>query len=135
MRGAMPQITELLEDPSTTIAVIGASDDPAKYGHRIYRDLKAKGFKVFPVNPNRETIDGDPSYPTLMDLPERPTILNLVVPPPATLEVLRRARRLGHTTVWIQPGAESPEVLEELESGGYTYLANACIMVKSPSHA
>ena len=131
----MPEITELLHDPSTTIAVIGATDDPAKYGSRIYRDLKAKGFKVLAVNPNRDTVDGDPAYPTLVDLPERPTILNFVVPPPTTLQVLRRARRLGHTNVWIQPGAESPEVLEELESGGYSYLANACIMVKSPTHA
>jgi predicted CoA-binding protein len=127
----MPTITQLLDEPATTIAVIGASDDPAKYGSRIYRDLKGKGFTVFAVNPNRDTVDGDPAYAGLDQLPERPTILNFVVPPELTLEILRRAGDRGLTTAWIQPGAESPAVLTFLEEQGFRYRAGACIMVES----
>ena len=131
----MPTITDLLEDPATTVAVIGASDDPDKYGYRIYRDLKGKGFTVFAVNPNRDSVDGDPAYRSLDDLPERPTILDFVVPPPLTLAILRRAKERNLTTVWIQPGAESPEVLSYLDDEGFEYLANACIMVRSRTFA
>ena len=54
----MKDITELLEQPDATIAVVGATDDPSKYGNVIYRDLKKKGFVVHPVNPNRSQVDG-----------------------------------------------------------------------------
>jgi predicted CoA-binding protein len=127
----MEDIAHLLEDPTTTIAVVGANDNPDKYGSRIYRDLKAKGFTVYPVNPNRDTVDGDPAYDTLADLPEAPTIVDFVVPPRRTLRILGQCRQLGLANVWVQPGAESPKVLEALESGGFNYLAGACIMVHS----
>ncbi|MCJ7725452.1 MAG: CoA-binding protein [Acidimicrobiia bacterium] len=131
----MRDIAQLLTDPSTTVAVIGANDDPAKYGGRIYRDLKAKGFKVFAVNPNRDTVDGDPSFKSLEDLPESPTIVNFVVPPQRTLRILQKCRELGLLDVWIQPGAESEEVISYLDEAGFNYLANACIMVHSLSTA
>jgi predicted CoA-binding protein len=115
--------------------VVGATDDPHKYGSVIYRDLKNKGFRVYPVNPNRETVDGDPTYASLAALPERPTILNLVVPPEATLRVLEAARDLGLWNVWVQPGAESPEVLSFLQANDFNYLANACIMIQSRMRA
>ena len=124
-------IAQLLMQDDTTVAVVGATDDPAKYGSVIYRDLKAKGFRVFPVNPNRSTVDGDPAYPSLADLPEKPTIVNIVVPEHQTLAVLAKAAELGLTNVWVQPGAGGDAVIDYLDERGFTYLANACIMVRS----
>jgi predicted CoA-binding protein len=127
----MDDIATLLQKDDTTVAVVGATDDPAKYGAVIYRDLKRKGFKLFAVNPNRPTVDGDPAYASLADLPEPPTIVDIVVPPAATLRVLAAARALGYMNVWVQPGAESPEALAYLQEHDFNYLANACIMVRS----
>jgi len=76
-------------------------------------------------------VDGDVAYPSLSDLPEAPTIVNLVVPADQTMAVLREAEELGWHNVWVQPGAESNEVLAYLEAGPFTYLANACIMTRS----
>jgi predicted CoA-binding protein len=121
-----------LDDPDTTIAVVGASDDAAKYGFRIYRDLKAKGYGVFAVNPGRDTVAGDPAYRSLADLPEAPTIVDIVVPPPAALAVLRECAELGLRTVWVQPGAEDGAVLDYLSSGDFEYVAGGpCIMVET----
>jgi predicted CoA-binding protein len=127
----MEDIIKLLDDPATTIAVVGATDDPLKYGAKIYRDLKSKGFTTYPVNPDRETVDGDPAFSSLAEIPEPPTIVNIVVPPRRALHVLETAKELGLMTVWLQPGAESREVLEYLETEGFGYLAGACIMVRS----
>ncbi|MFQ5789885.1 MAG: CoA-binding protein [Acidobacteriota bacterium] len=127
----MKDILSLLEDPATTVAVVGASDDPNKYGHVIYRDLKRKGFTVFPVNPNRTTVAGDKAYASLVSLPEKPTIVNIVVPPEITLRILNQCLELALMNVWLQPGAESPENLQFLQEHGFNYLANACIMVQS----
>jgi hypothetical protein len=127
----MNDIATLLNRADTTVAVVGATDDPHKYGSVIYRDLKHKGFTVYPVNPSRDTVDGDVAYASLAALPEKPTIVNLVVPPEVTLAVLEAARDLELRNVWVQPGAESPEVLTFLQENGFNYLANACIMVRS----
>lgn len=128
-------ISTLLNGHDPLVAVVGATDDPMKYGSVIYRDLKAKGYRVVPVNPNRATVGGDVAHPRLGALPEPPDVINFVVPPDQTLAVLQEAKALGYTTVWIQPGASSPAVADYLEDGGFVYLANACIMVQAPVRA
>ena len=65
-------VAERLTLPDPLIAIVGATDSPGKYGGIIYRDMKAKGYRVVGVNPGRSTVDGDKTYPTLADLPEKP---------------------------------------------------------------
>ncbi|MEE8331795.1 MAG: CoA-binding protein [Acidimicrobiia bacterium] len=121
-----------LDNAEASIAVVGATDNLSKYGGRIYRNLKAKGYRVFAVNLSRDTVDGDPAYHSLSDLDEAPSIVDIVVPPPVTLSVLRECEQLGLRNVWIQPGAESEEVLQFLRDGDFDYLAEGpCIMVET----
>jgi hypothetical protein len=128
-------IASLLSEPETTVAVVGATDNPSKYGYVIYRDLKRKRYRVFAVNPRRATVDSDPAYRDLKSLPEKPTIVNVVVPPPVAASVLRECLELGLKNVWLQPGAESPENLAFLQENDFNYLANACIMIESRIHS
>jgi predicted CoA-binding protein len=127
----MEDILGLLEKPDTTVAIVGATDDPAKYGYVIYRDLKRKGFSIFPVNRNRETVDGDEAFKQLADIPKAPTVVNIVVPPEATEQVLQQCLELGLMNMWLQPGTESAANLTFLQKHPFNYLANACIMVQS----
>lgn len=124
-------IASLLTEAGTTVAVVGATDNPSKYGYVIYRDLKRKGYRVFAVNPRRSTVDSDPAFNDLQRLPEKPTIVNIVVPPSVAASILKESLKLGLMNVWLQPGAESPENLAFLQENGFNYLANACIMVES----
>ena len=124
-------LTPLLSDPATSIAVVGATDTPGKYGGIIYRDLKAKGFNVFAVNPGRETVDGDPAYPTVLDTPETPTIAVLVIPAPRGVKVVQTCKEAGINNVWVQPGAFSPELRVALEEGDFDWIAEACVMVRA----
>lgn len=129
----MDPVSAALLDPDVTIALVGANDDPGKYGSIIYRDLKAKGYTVWPVNPNRDSVDGDLVYATLDDLPAAPTIVNFVVPPHVSLQVLEDAKRLGYRLVWMQPGSSSTEVKAFIEANGFEALIDACIMVRTRS--
>jgi len=124
-------IAELLDDPTTTIAVVGATENPSKYGNIIYHDLKDKGFRVFGVNPYRDEIDGDPCWRTLADLPEAPTIVDVVVPPRRTLDVLAECLALGLKRVWIQPGAADAAVRAFVAENDFDALVDACIMVRA----
>ena len=124
-------LTPLLSEPSTSLAVVGATDTPGKYGGIIYRDLRAKDFRVFAVNPGRETVAGDPCYPTVLDTPEIPTIAVLVVPAPRGIRVLENCKEAGVENIWVQPGAFSPALREALEDGGFDWIAEACVMVRA----
>lgn len=127
----MNDIAQLLDRADTTIAIVGATDNPAKYGYVIYRDLKRKGFTVYPVNPNRRRVEGDEAFPSLRNLPAEPTLVNVVVPPEITFLILQECLDLGWMNVWLQPGAENPKVMALLQQHAFNYLANACIMVES----
>jgi predicted CoA-binding protein len=131
----MKDLTSLLTEPGTSIAVVGATDHPAKYGGIIYRDMKAKGFPVFAVNPNRSTVDGDPCWPTVKDLPEKPTIVVLVVHARDGLDVLEDCAEAGLRNIWVQPGASSSKLVEKLDGGDFDWLANACVMVRARTAA
>jgi uncharacterized protein len=127
----MDPLTETLADPEATIAVVGATDNPQKYGSVIYKDLKRKGYRVYPVNPGRDTVDGDTAYATVADLPVAPDIIDLVVPAEVGVKVVRQALDVGYDRIWVQPGAESPELLRLLQESDAEYIADACIMVRS----
>ncbi|KAB2878825.1 CoA-binding protein [bacterium] len=127
----MKEIEELLKDPDVTIAIVGANNNPSKFGNVIYRDLKRKGYKLFPVNPSSDEIDGDKAFANLAQLPQKPAIVNFVTPPAVTLKVLEECLKLGLTNVWLQPGSESPAVMTFIQEKKFNYLANACIMVES----
>lgn len=131
----MDAVSAALQDPKVTIALVGANDDPGKYGSVIYRDLKSKGYDVYAVNPHRETVDGDVAYGSLADLPVTPSIVNFVVPPQVSLRVLEQARDLGYKLVWMQPGSSSPEVRRFIEENDFESLIDACIMVQTRARA
>ena len=83
-------------------------------GYRIYRSLHEAGYRVYGVNPNTRVVDGETIYPSLAALPERPEVVDLVVPPPVSEQVVAECARLGLLRVWLQPGAESEAVLRLL---------------------
>ncbi len=128
---AMSEIATLLNEGDPLIAVVGATDDPTKYGATIYRDLKRKGYRVVAVNDRRDRVDGDPAYRDLRSLPERPDIVDIVVPPASAAAVVEDGLELGLERFWLQPGAESPAIVERLVAAGVDHLVNACIMTRS----
>jgi predicted CoA-binding protein len=127
----MKDLTPLLAEPGASLAIVGATDHPTKYGGIIYRDMKAKGFPVFAVNPYRDVVDGDPCWARVSDLPAKPTIVVLVVPAKRGLEVLADAASAGLRNIWVQPGAFSSEMRDVLDSGDFEWLAEACVMVRA----
>jgi len=126
----MTSIADLL-DSDPVIAVVGATDHPGKYGGIIYRDLKEKGYRVLAVNPTRLKVDEDPCWPALADLPEPPTIVDIVVPPTRTLRVLAECTALGYRNVWVQPGAADEAVRDYVAASDLNALIDACIMVRA----
>lgn len=114
---------------ATRIAVVGASNDPQKYGNIIVKDLQRRGYRVFPVNLHETTIAGLPVSRTLADLPEAVDIVDVVTPPAVTKRILKDAEAAGLPLVWLQDGSFDDAVLAQAEAAPFATVAHACIMV------
>ena len=115
----------------TRIAVVGASNDPEKYGNIIVKNLLGKGYSVLPVNPKASTIAGLKVFADLAALEPPVHIVNIVTPPPVTLKVLAKAAELGLPNVWLQDGSFDDRVLEFVATAPFKTVYDACIMVVS----
>ena len=118
-----------------TLAVVGVSRTGKGFGNFAYRELRSKGYRLFPVNPAAETIEGDPCYPSLARLPEPVGAALIIVPPPQAEQVVRDAATAGIKRVWLQQGAESEAALKTCELYGITAVAGDSILMFAESAA
>lgn len=109
-------------------AVVGANTDPDKYGNMIFKKLKARGYKVYPINPNYEEVEGDRCYKDLSALPEVPEVIDMVISPKRGKAVIEEAAKLGIKNIWLQPGTYDNELLEMINQKGLTEV-KACVLV------
>lgn len=111
------------------IAVVGVSRKKTKFGNAIYKELKQKGYNVFPVNPHITTFEGDACYPDLYSLPEKVDAVVINVPPVQTEKVVREAKKVGINKVWLQQGSQSEVAVKFCEENGIDYVSNECILM------
>lgn len=110
-------------------AVVGASNNPRKYGNRIYKTLRTAGYTVYPINKRESEVEGDKAYASLLDLPETPTVVDMVVPPYQALEIVQQAAEAGASAIWFQPGAEDAEAINWAKANGLDVVED-CILVQ-----
>ena len=120
---------DALEDKNNLIALVGASNDPKKYGNKILLDLVSKGYNVAPVNSKEKTIAGIKSYKNVLDLKESPSIINFVVPPSIGFQITKELVENKFDNFWYQPGAESEKISYFLNENKKNFIDDKCIMV------
>ena len=101
-----------------SIAVIGASNNRAKYGNRAVRAYLAQGWTVYPVNPKEDWIEGLTCYPSIDDLPAPVDRASLYVPPTVGIQLLAAISARGAKELWINPGSGSPALIARAEQLG-----------------
>lgn len=111
-------------------AVAGVSADVRKFGTRVWRWLRHRGSVAYGLNPALGELDGERVYASAADLPSGVEVLVTVVPPAATLEVVKAARDHGIGLVWMQEGSESPEAIAWAREAGMGVVYGHCIMVE-----
>ena len=111
-----------------TWAVVGVSRNPKKFGAAAYRELK-KTYRLIPVNPEADTIDGDRCYPNLLSLPEPVEGVLILVPPSQTEQVVRDAHAAGIRRVWMQQQTESEAAIRYCQVNGMSVVQNECILM------
>ncbi len=121
-----------------TIAVVGASKNPAKDAYTVPHFMKDHGYKIIPVNPTADEIVGEKAYPSLMDLPaelaSKVEIVDVFRPseelPQLAQQVVDFHRKYGRPFVfWAQLGLENEEAKQILAKNKIPYIMNACLRI------
>lgn len=120
-------IDEFLEQKK--LAVVGVSRKKNKFGNVIYRELKKKGFQVYPINPNTDIVEGDICYPDLFSLPEKVDGAVVNVPPAQTEKIVKEIKEAGITKVWLQQGSQSDDSIKYCERNEIECVSNECILM------
>lgn len=110
------------------VVILGASADRKKFGNKSLRAYQQQGFDVYPVNPREMEIEGAPAYATVADVPERPNIVTVYLPPERLLPLLADIAAKGCDELWLNPGTESEAVLAEARRLGLNVI-QACSIV------
>jgi len=109
------------------LAIAGVSRNPKKFGRVVYEHLKKREFQVFAINPNVDSINGDPCYKTIADIPEEVYNLYIVTPKVQTKNVIQAAIDRGIKNIWIQQSSETTEAIELAEQNDVNLIYKECI--------
>jgi len=112
-----------------TLAVVGVSRHGQKFGNMAYRELKAGGYKLYPIHPEAETLEGDHTCKDFTSLPEKVGGVLIVVPPAQTEKVVQEAAAAGIKRVWMQQGSESEAAIRLCQQNGIAEVHGECILM------
>lgn len=121
-------LRELLQS-ARVIAVVGASSNPERPSHAIFRRLLAAGYRVIPVNPTESEVLGQKAYASLDDVPEPIDIVDVFRRPEHTPAIAEAAVRVKAKCLWLQAGIENEEAFRTASAAGLIVVMDTCIAV------
>jgi uncharacterized protein len=136
---ACGRVRRLLMDPSLreqllriyaetkTIAVVGASADPAKPAHQIPRYLQSQGYRILPVNPRGGELLGEAVARSLAEVDGPVDVVEVFRPAEEAPGIARQAIAIGAKVLWLQLGIESEEARRLAGAAGLTVVMNRCM--------
>lgn len=136
----MAKIDTLVQDflAQEKIAVVGVSDQRETGCNLAYRKFKESGYAVSAVNPRLTSFEGDPCYPDLGSIPEKPDAVFILTNPNVTEEIVQQCVDLGIQRVWMhclmgtKPGlaasmtSVSEEAVQMCRENGIEVIPGSC---------
>jgi uncharacterized protein len=117
------------------VAIIGASNDRRKFGNKALRAFRHQGYRVIPVNPNEKMVEGIPAVPSVLDIEGPVDMATVYVQPDVGVGVMEQVAAKRISEVWLNPGADDPDVVQKARSLGVEPIL-ACSIIgigESPS--
>ncbi|MFK0383219.1 MULTISPECIES: CoA-binding protein [Rhizobium/Agrobacterium group] len=119
-----------------TIALLGASPNPARPSHGVMRFLLAKGYHVIPVNPGQagKEILGQKVYARLSDIPEPVDMIDVFRAPEYLSDVVEEAILLPErpAVLWGQLSVRDDDAAAKAESYGIDVVMDRCPAIEYP---
>lgn len=140
MVGAMVTIKEAATEFLTAkrVAVTGVSRTAKGHGSNvIYQRLRQRGYEVFAINPNAETVEGDRAYPDLSSIPGGVEAVVIATKPETAEATMRECADLGISHVWMHRSVDAGSVSSAATTYGrkhaITVIDGGCPLMFDPT--
>jgi len=121
------QIADLLKN-AKTIAVVGLSDSPLRPSHGVAAYMQSQGYRIIPVNPQISDALGEPSYASLLEVPEKIDIVDIFRRSEFVDEVVDQAIQLQVPAIWMQEMVVNERAAEKARRAGIFVVMDRCIL-------
>ena len=112
-----------------SVAIVGASSDRRKFGNKAVRAYLRAGYDVFPIHPTETTVEGLPVYRSVADVPrDRLDRVSVYLPPAVGVKAVEGFTAKPVGTVFLNPGADAPEVVEKAKQLGLNVVTGCSII-------
>jgi uncharacterized protein len=112
-----------------TIAMVGASENPEKPSHRIFKEMLAAGYHMIPVNPRETSVLGVKAVASLAEIKEPVDIVDVFRRAEDTPPIADEAAAIGAKVLWLQAGISNDETAARARAHGMTIVMDKCIGV------
>ena len=130
-----PLAIQRVLNTAKTIAIVGLSGNELRASNFVGYYLQRHGYRVIPVNPRETDVLGEPSYPSLPDIPEPVDVVNVFRAPDALPEIVEQTARIGAPALWCQFGVVNLDAARTAEDAGITVIMDRCIKVEHARYA
>lgn len=121
------EVREILKT-AKTIAVVGISDKLDRDSYRVAAYLQRHGYRIVPVNPALKEVLGEPSYPSLREVPDKIDVVDIFRKPDAVPPIVDEAIAVGAKVVWMQDGIVHNEAADKARAAGLKVVMSKCML-------
>ena len=125
---ADPEVIKDIVKSSKVIAVVGLSDKPDRASNRVALYLQEAGYKIIPVNPTKDKILGEKSYPDLSTIPEPVDIVDVFRRSDSVGPIVEEAILAKAKAVWFQEGVINDKAAQQAADAGLKVVMNRCLL-------
>lgn len=114
------------------IAMVGASDNPARDSNRVWKYMAAHGYHQVPVNPVTPAVEGVPTVPDLAAAAKQGPVdvVDVFRAPDQVGPVVDAAIAVKAKAIWFQLGVVNPEAIEKAKKAGLEVVVDRCIKIE-----
>jgi len=123
----MDDIEKIIRE-SKNIAVVGISNKLGRPSLTVASYLKGQGYRIIPVNPTIQDVNGEKCYPDLTSIPEKVDVVDIFRKPADVLPVVEEAVRIGAKAVWMQEGIVNEEAARRAKEAGLLVVMDKCML-------
>ncbi len=127
---ASPQDRLRILRSAQSVALVGVSANPLRSSNFVATYLVRTGLRLYPVNPNYESVLGLECYPSLADLPEVPDIVDCFRRTEDLPQVVEEAIAVGAKVVWFQLGLRNDQAAQRAAEAGLEVVQNRCLKIE-----